>query len=29
MAPFFALSLIAFGLWYREIMDWYMGLFLP
>lgn len=28
MAPFFALSLIAFGLWYREIMAWYMGLFL-
>lgn len=29
MVPFFAISLIAFGLWYREIMTWYMGLFLP
>lgn len=29
MAPFFALSLIIFGLWHREILLWYTGLFLP
>lgn len=29
MAPFFALSLMVFGLWCDGILSWYMGLFLP
>lgn len=28
MAPFFALSLMIWGLWYDPIISWYMGLFL-
>ena len=29
MAPFFGLSLMVCGLWYSEIITWYLGLFLP